>query len=198
MINCNAGGTCNGGNPGGVYKYAYKNGIPDSSCEQYTASNLDKKTCEAIDVCRDCRGPPPAVNETGLENCWAVDYKKYYVSNYYSLSGADKMKADIYKYGPISCGIDVTDNFEAYKGGIYSEKKAIPLINHELSVVGWGYDEETQTEYWIGRNSWGTYWGEKGFFRIKMHKDNLAIETDCTAGIPSFTKAGRAEELFVQ
>ena len=22
-------------------------------------------------------------------------------------------------------------------------------------------------EYWIGRNSWGTYWGENGWFKLK-------------------------------
>jgi len=98
------------------------------------------------------------------------------------------MKAEIYKNGPISCGMDVTDAFENdYKGGIYSEKKMFPMINHEIAIVGWGYDEDSKTEFWIGRNSWGTYWGEMGFFRMKMHSDNLAIENDCTAGIPTFT-----------
>lgn len=37
-------------------------------------------------------------------------------------------------------------------------------------------------EYWIGRNSWGTYWGESGFFRIRMHNHNLGIEKDCSWG----------------
>ena len=197
MINCRAGGTCNGGDPSGVYEYAYTHGIPDSSCEQYTAMNLDKRTCDPIDVCRECQGPPPAEGEP--TTCWAVtNFRKYYASDYYSLRGADQMKAEIYKYGPISCGLMVTDDFQAYTGGIYSEKKRFPMINHEISIVGYGMDEATKEEYWIGRNSWGTYWGERGFFRIKMHSDNLAVETDCTAGRPSFTKPGKKAEEFVQ
>jgi cathepsin X len=53
------------------------------------------------------------------------------------------MKAEIYANGPISCGVHVTDKFEwTYSGGIYSEK-TIPIINHEISVVGYGFDEET-------------------------------------------------------
>jgi len=79
------------------------------------------------------------------------------------------MKAEIYARGPISCGIDADTKFEAYTGGIYSEAKIFPSIDHEISVVGWGVDEATGTEFWVGRNSWGTYWGESGFFRIKMH-----------------------------
>jgi len=121
MVSCNAGGTCNGGDPSGVYDYAYHNGIPDSSCEQYSASNLAKDSCDPIDICRDCTWPPPAANETGQDKCWAVNFKKYYVSDYYGFSGADKMMAELYKNGPISCGMSVTPAFELYKGGVYSE-----------------------------------------------------------------------------
>jgi cathepsin X len=59
-----------------------------------------------------------------------------------------------------------------------------PQLNYAISVVGYGITDEGQ-EYWVGRNSIGTYWGEHGFFRIKMHSDNLGIERDCTAAIPS-------------
>lgn len=187
MVNCEAGGDCNGGDPSGVYEWAYYHGIPDSSCEQYVAHNLDDghSSCEPLDICRDCSPPPPEnASEHLLDNCKPVDYKKYYVSDYYSVSGADQMKAEIAKYGPISCGLEVTSGFEAYTGGIYSENVYWPMINHEISIIGYGVDNGT--EYWIGRNSWGTYWGEMGFFRIKMHSDNLGVESDCTAGIPSF------------
>ena len=80
--------------------------------------------------------------------------------------------------------IDVTLKFEHYDGGIYSEKLHHPIhLNHEISVVGWGQDEAGQ-EYWVGRNSWGTYWGEFGFFRIAMHENNLGIETSCVWATP--------------
>jgi len=197
IVNCRAGGSCEGGNPGGVYEYAHKSGIPDSSCEQYVAHDLDKSSCAAIDLCKDCTWPPCPVGQTCQDKCRAVDFRHYYASNYYSLSGASKMKAELTKNGPISCGIEVTDKFEAYTGGIYSEYKLWPMINHEISVVGWGTDATTGEEYWIGRNSWGTYWGEAGFFRMATGRHGLGIENDCTAGIPSLT-APKAEEDLLQ
>lgn len=196
IVNCRAGGSCEGGNPGGVYEFAYEKGIPDSSCEQYVAHDLNKSHCDAIDLCKDCTWPPCPVGETCQDKCWAVDYKKYYASHYYSLRGAEKMKAEIYKNGPISCGIMVTDKFEEYTGGIYSEHKLFPMINHEISVVGYGKDAETGQEYWIGRNSWGTYWGEGGFFRMAAGKNGLGIENDCTAGIPTFDANESEVEYF--
>jgi cathepsin X len=107
----------------------------------------------------------------------------------------EKMKAELFLNGPISCGIQATEKFETtYKGGIFKEYYAEPEINHEISIVGWGTEESTGEEFWVGRNSWGTYWGENGFFRMKMGGDNLAIETDCTAATPSFHKHYTAEE----
>lgn len=186
IVNCQAGGSCDGGDPAQVYEYAYKHGIPDSSCEQYTAYNLQGRECTDFDLCRDCAPPAPAAGEDGLENCGAVPHKKYYVSEYYAVVGADQMKSELAQFGPISCGIQATETFDTtYFGGIYSEHLDNIEINHEISVIGYGVTEEGQ-EYWIGRNSWGTYWGEYGFFRMQMYTDNLGIEMDCTAGIPSY------------
>lgn len=200
IVNCQAGGSCDGGNPAQVYRYAHRTGIPHSSCEQYTAYNLQGRMCEDIDICRDCTWPPPPVGDDGMEGCYAVDYKKYYVSEYYSLAGVDKMKAELYKNGPISCGIHATENFELNYDGtyIYSEEVRFPLINHEISVTGYGKDPETGEEYWIGRNSWGTYWGDYGFFYMAMYENNLGITTNCLAGTPTYEKPREEPELFVQ
>ncbi|EGR34021.1 papain family cysteine protease, putative [Ichthyophthirius multifiliis] len=185
IINCNAGGSCEGGNPQTVYEFANNKGIPEESCQNYVSKDPVSADCSDIQRCMDCTRPIPTNTTVNPGRCWAVkNYKNWKVSQYGSVSGADKMKAEIYMRGPISCGIHVSSKFEAYNGGIYSERSILPVINHEIAVVGWGIDEKTKTEYWIGRNSWGTYWGESGFFRIQMHKNNLGIEDDCSWGVP--------------
>ena len=131
IVNCEAGGDCEGGNPGGVWEYAYENGIPDSSCEQYVALDLKKqgsgrRSCGPLDVCKDCSPPPCPVGKTCQDKCKAVPHKKYYVSDYTDLRGEKKMKAEIYKNGPIGCGVEATDKFEKYTGGIYSERILFP------------------------------------------------------------------------
>jgi len=155
-----------------------------------------------IDACKDCTWPPPPVGEDGQDKCWAVEDTKYYISDYYSVRGADKMKAEIAANGPISCGIHVSDAFLEYdptkNNGIYSEHVRFPMINHEISVTGYGYDEELKEGYWWGRNSWGTYWGIDGFFKMKMGGDGLGIESDCVAGMPTYTKPTSDANIFTQ
>ena len=99
------------------------------------------------------------------------------------------MKAEIYANGPISCGIEITPTFDNYTGfEVYGEKLETPEINHEISILGYGVEDDG-TEYWIGRNSWGNYWGEWGFFRLTMKEGyNLGVNLDCSAGIPTYDK----------
>jgi len=161
---------------------------------QYTAYNLQGSYGEPIDTCRDCSWPPPAEGDSGIENCFAVEDTVYYVSEYYSVKGVDQMKAELALNGPISCGIHATNEFEwNYDGGIYSQDigKLQYELNHEISVVGYGVNEAGE-EYWIGRNSWGTYWGDYGFFYMAMYENNLGITHNCLAGTPSYTKPSAA------
>ena len=179
VINCHAGGSCNGGNPGGVYELAHLMGIPDDSCQNYEAKNPSNFNCSGMNVCKNCE---PPTYPAGM--CWAVtNYTSYRVSEFGSVAGALNMKMEIFMRGPIGCGIEATAKFENYTSGIYQEYQMWPSINHEIAVVGWGVASDG-TEYWIGRNSWGTFWGDNGFFYMKMYSNNLGIETDCDWGVP--------------
>ena len=54
-----------------------------------------------------------------------------------------------------------------------------------MSLVGWGRDDATGKRFWVGRNSWGTYWGEMGFFKIEMGDgNNNGIENACVWAVP--------------
>jgi len=69
-------------------------GLVHASCMNYEALNDMDGICQDIDVCRDCSWPPPAEGEKG-ENCEAVTDTRYYVSEMYTVRGADQMKAEL-------------------------------------------------------------------------------------------------------
>lgn len=99
MINCGGGGDCGGGDPSGVYEYAKSDGIPDETCQNYEAVNGE---CEPLGRCETCAGVRGA-NDTNAAGCSAVtEYKAWFVSQYGGVSGADRMKAEIFARGPVT------------------------------------------------------------------------------------------------
>ncbi len=94
--------------------------------------------------------------------------------------------------GPFVVAIRVPEDFGLYKGGIYKEsgvaRKFNPYlrINHAVTLVGYGVDEETGTKFWSVKNSWGTGWGEEGYFRIIRGTNELAIESAGSEAFPVF------------
>ena len=75
------------------------------------------------------------------------------------------MKSELMK-GPIDVRYSLYADFFNYKGGIYQHLYGENRGGHMVELVGFGKKEDT--EYWIAKNSWGNWWGENGYFRIKI------------------------------
>lgn len=154
LINCGKAGTCNGGDSGAANAWVYKNGIPDVTCQYYQAKNME---CTDQNICMNCD------HDTNL--CYPVyKYPTITLSEYGTAYGEEAIMNEIYQRGPVSAYLNALC-IEDYTGGINMYDTCEPReVNHAIQINGWG--EENGVKYWIGRNSWGTYWGEKGFFRI--------------------------------
>ncbi|KAI3763191.1 hypothetical protein L1987_53643 [Smallanthus sonchifolius] len=77
---------------------------------------------------------------------------------------AEMMKA--VANGAVTISMDPTgDDFMLYKEGVYTLPGGTEVM-HAMTVVGWGETPEG-LQYWIVRNSWGDWWGEKGYIRMQ-------------------------------
>ena len=80
----------------------------------------------------------------------------------------------------MSCGINA-DPLESWDGtGVITDDGQVG-VNHIISLAGWGVAPDG-TKFWYGRNSWGTYWGDRGWFRIKR---GGSYNPDCMWGVPA-------------
>jgi cathepsin X len=177
ILNCgtSVAGSCYGGSATGAFQFAKDKGIPLDTCLPYQADDF---ACTPINTCRNCKGPP------GQGTCWAQqNYTRFFVDQYSEIDGVQKIMAEIQSRGPVAAGIDATV-LEDYTGGIITVTQP-SSINHIISIVGYG--TSNGTDYWIGRNSWGQYWGEGGWFRIVRGRNALGIEDMVSWATPKLT-----------
>jgi C1A family cysteine protease len=84
------------------------------------------------------------------------------------------------KYGLVYVGFAVYNDFMSYSGGYYEYKSGSLRGYHAVAVVG--YDD---TGFKV-KNSWGTGWGEAGYFRIKYSQMTNSVQFGTCFGGPFY------------
>jgi C1A family cysteine protease len=64
----------------------------------------------------------------------------------------------------VTVAIDASSDLMFYNGGVF-DGECSGQINHAVTVTGYGTDGGKA--YWNVKNSWGSGWGEGGYFRLK-------------------------------
>jgi len=73
---------------------------------------------------------------------------------------------------PVATAIDASDNgFQFYQSGIYDSTTCTSQPCHGIGVVGYGIN--SQGEYYILKNTWGTSWGMNGYMLLARNKGNM-------------------------
>ncbi|KAH8048259.1 transferase [Aureococcus anophagefferens] len=186
MLNCGgddegwgvAGSCATGGSSAGVYRTA-----PRRSAGPCPATR--RSTRRAAATTRRAVSPYPriAVAAYGkLPGAFDVG----------AAAAAEAMRAEIARAGPITCNVDAT-TYLRYRDGLVpaspvGDRRANDT-DHVIEVVGWGESDELGA-YWEIRNSWGEYWGDNGFAKVRRGVNDGLIEAHCTWVHPGL---GRAE-----
>ncbi|XP_064114538.1 dipeptidyl peptidase 1-like [Macrobrachium nipponense] len=144
-------------------RHTFEQGVVAEECNIYEAID---ETCDTDPSC---------------SRTYVSDYE--YIGGYYGATNEVEMMHALVNNGPIAVAFMVNGDLVNYGGGIYhntgipNEFTPFEETNHAVLAVGYGVDKMTGEKFWTLKNSWGDWWGESGYFRIRRGVDESAIES---------------------
>ncbi len=145
-VSCSGAGSCeSGGYPDYVSNFIRDTGLPAESCYSYTATDGNCAT-----ACANWKASAYKITSWS----WVVRDGQ--------TPSVDTIEGALVDYGPLVMTMAVYNDFFYYTSGVYTHAWGGLAGYHAMLVVG--YDDGGQ--YFIVKNSWGTGWGESGFFKI--------------------------------
>jgi cathepsin L len=152
---------CNGGNADFAFHYwTKKYGAVTEASYAYTSGGGVSGTCQTAGI--------PIIT-------WVSSHQDV-------TSGSESaLEVAVGLVGPISVAIDASHtSFQLYKSGIYSDPNCSSTsLDHAVLAVG--YNADSQGQYWIVKNSWGTSWGQQGYVWMAKNDNNMCgIATDAS------------------
>ncbi len=153
LVSCSSG-SCGGWYLDSTASFLQSDGATNESCYYYQASDLP-----CGDKCQNWESSIEKISNWG------------WVGGSYSVATVADLKANI-QSGPVFTMMAVYTDFYYYNSGVYEHVSGGLEGYHAVAIFGW--DDSDQC--WIVKNSWGSSWGENGWFRIKMGSNESLIE----------------------
>lgn len=158
---------CNGGVPEYAWRWIEQNGIREESCLPFGGKAANTTVCSP--TCVD--GSTPITHKV-VEGTTTI------------LNSAPwAAQQDMVSSGPVQVMFLVYEDFLHYKSGIYKYTNGTLLGRHSVKIVAYGVSDEG-VDYWTVANSWGSAWGEEGYFQIVRNVNDCQIETEMVYGTP--------------
>jgi len=166
-LHCGGTGGCMGSIPQLGYTYIQLFGHVTESDYPYMSGT----TAQTGDCEYDFENTAPVVGITGYNTLAANDQ--------------DAVMTHLAEVGPLGVAV-YASGWGGYGGGVYTgcNYNSNIALNHAVQLVGYGTDSK-DGDYWIVRNSWGTWWGENGYIR-------LARDSEAQCGTDSTPMDGTA------
>ena len=150
LLSCSLG-SCDGWYLPSILNWLRDTGTVDEACFTYQADD----TIPCSDVCPDCRDRTWKIKDWGWVHPSISNIKGYLLE------------------APLPTGMTVYEDFYYYEGDIYEHVWGSGLGGHLVTIVGW----DDTNGCWICKNSWGTDWGEDGWFMIKYGECGIENDT---------------------
>lgn len=152
--NCGGTGGCDGATSELAFELAQTKGVPMAAAWPYQAGRGGKQTCEK-----------ERYSGTLLK-----------ISNFVTLPSnklSNLIHALVSQSAPIVVSVDAS-GWSFYFSGIYRDDEdgvGEFTVNHAVTLTGYQRPTDTEMGWWTIKNSWGADWGEGGFIRVELKKN---------------------------
>jgi cathepsin L len=105
--------------------------------------------------------------------------------------------------GPVGISV-AAGEWSLFDSGIFDGCGKDAVIDHAVTLIGYGKDHSSGDKYWLIKNSWGNSWGEHGNIRLLRNEGNVhcgvdrqpEVGTGCDGGPKSVPVCGMCGILY--